>query len=502
MALDISTFVDITTQVAAGGVPLERFGRGLLITTDDAISAGGSGKVQLYTTLNGFSGDFDAGDAMDAASVWFSADPIPQGLWVGRWADVDADTSLTGDAPGPVTDFIAANYSFAINGMNVTGIDVSGGAIDTYAEYATAIQTELRMVSAFAGATVTYTAADAAFVIELVGATAISPPYLTPALTAGVQVGTDIVSLMGMGQSDDVKYRQGQDAESVVDAAAAMVGFATSGAPVAIMLADDAPETDPVAGGDTRENLAAWASAGDYVFFQLDTADAALTAGDTASVSWLAFDRNQGQVAATYSRAGEKPDVGLAAFQSAQRLDNAASIATAHAKGLPGVAATDITPTQYVELRRKRVNVVTNVGGLSTLVGGYTSRPGYWLDATWWLLWMKNRMANGLWNAMRGSRRLTPGIMADVITGIARAGVSNGGIQPGGQLNAQTKADVIAVTGNQEFNGTLVAGYLIWVERPSQATPQSRENRIGRFKMWLAPAPAIHQVMGDIILSG
>ena len=312
MALDISTFVDITTQVAAGGVPLERFGRGLLITTDDAISAGGSGKVQLYTTLNGFSGDFDAGDAMDAASVWFSADPIPQGLWVGRWADTDADTSLTGDAPGPVADFTAANYSFAINGMNVTGIDVSGGAIDTYAEYATAIQTELRMVSAFAGATVTYAAADAAFVIELVGATAISPPYLTPALTAGVQVGTDIVSLMGMGQSDDVKYRQGHDAESVADAAAEMVGFATSGAPVAIMLADDAPETDPVAGGDTRENLAAWASAGDYVFFQLDTADQALVAtDDDLGILSLAFSRNQGQVAATYSRAGEKPDVGL-----------------------------------------------------------------------------------------------------------------------------------------------------------------------------------------------
>ena len=124
MALDISTFVDITTQVAAGGVPLERFGRGLLITTDDAISAGGSGKVQLYTTLNGFSGDFDAGDAMDAASVWFSADPIPQGLWVGRWAATDADPrryAAMRHRPMPVADFTAANYSFAINGMNVTG---------------------------------------------------------------------------------------------------------------------------------------------------------------------------------------------------------------------------------------------------------------------------------------------------------------------------------------------------------------------------------------------
>ena len=493
MALDISTFVDITTQVAAGGVPLERFGRGLLITTDDALSAGGPGKVQLYTTLNGFSGDFDAGDAMDAASVWFSADPIPQGLWVGRWAATDVSTSLTGDTPSAITAFTGSNYSFTLNGTDVTTIDLSAGNI-TYAGVATAIQARM-IVAGFMGAIVAF--ANGVFTITLGDASAINPPYL------GIgAAGDDLAPLLSMGETDNVAYRQGSGEESVADAAAAMVGFATSGGPVAIMLADDAPMTDPVATGDTRENLAAWASAGDYVFFQLDTADQALDPTDLISVSYLAFSRNQGQVAATYSRAGEKPDVGLAAFQSAQRLDNAASIATAHAKGLPGVAATDITPTQYSALSLKRTNVVTSVGGLSTLVGGYTSRPGYWLDATWWLLWMKNRMANGLWNAMRGSRRLTPGIMADVITGIARAGVSNGGIQPGGVVNAQTKADIIATTGNQEFNGTLTAGYLIWVERPSQATQQTRENRIGRFKMWLAPAPAIHQVMGDIILSG
>ena len=496
MALDISTFVDITTQVAAGGVPLERFGRGLLITTDDAISAGGSGKVQLYTTLNGFSGDFDAGDAMDAASVWFSADPIPQGLWVGRWAATDVSTSLRGGAAPSTANAAPLNSaaaSFAINGENVTA-NLSSAA--TYAAIATVLQTAL--ASAITGATVAYDTVSARFLITFTDASVISPPYLTAAAT-----GTDISAALGMAQADAPLYRQGHDTESVADAAAEMVGFATSGAPVAIMLADDAPLTDPVAGGDTRENLAAWASAGDYVFFQLDTADQALVAGDDHQrILSLAFSRNQGQVAATYSRAGEKPDVGLAAFQSAQRLDNAASIATAHAKGLPGVAATDITPTQYAELRRKRVNVVTSVGGLSTLVGGYTSRAGYWLDATWWLLWMKNRTANGLWNAMRGSRRLTPGIMYDVLIGVAGAGVSNGGIQPGGQVNAQTKADIIATTGNQAFDGTLATGFLIWVERPSQATPQSRENRIGRFKMWLAPEPAIHEVMGDIILSG
>ena len=500
MALDLSTFFDITTQVAAGGVPLERFGRGLLITEDDALSAGGSGKVQLYTTLNGFSADFDAGDAMDAATVWFSADPIPQGLWVGRWAATNVSTSLRGGTPAVVTDFSLTNYSFAINGMNISPIDLSTAG--TYDAIATAIQTALAGV--VMGATVTH-AADTGFTITLADASVIDPPYLTTAMagTPLIPVGADLVPLLAMGETDAPLYRQGHDTESVADAATEMVGFATSGAPVAIMLADDAPLTDSLpATGDTRENLAAWASAGDYVFFQLDTSDQALVAGDATSVTALAFSRNQGQVAATYGKDGTKPDVGLAAFQSAQRLDNAASIATAHLKAIPGVEATDITATQYAELKRKRASVVTMVGGLSSLAGASTSRAGYWLDAQWWLLWLKNRTANGLFNAARGSRRLTPGIMYDTLTEVARAGVSNGGIMPGGTVNAQTKADIIATTGNQEFNGVLTAGYLIWVERPSQATAQSRENRIGRFKEWLAPAPAIHEVMGDIILSG
>ena len=68
----------------------------------------------------------------------------------------------------------------------------------------------------------------------------ISPPYLTAAST-----GTDISAALGMAQADDPLYRQGHDTESVADAAAEMVGFATSGAPVAIMLADDAPLDDP-----------------------------------------------------------------------------------------------------------------------------------------------------------------------------------------------------------------------------------------------------------------
>ena len=169
-----------------------------------------------------------------------------------------------------------------------------------------------------------------------------------------------------MAQADaPLKYRQGHDQESVADAAAEMVGFATSGGPVAIMLADDAPLTDPVAGGDTRENLAAWASAGDYVFFQLDTADQALVAGDLTSVSASGVQPKPGagcrDVFEGRRKAGRwlgRISIGAAFGQCRQHRHGARQGAARRCRD--GHYADAIRRTE-----RKRVNVVTSVGGLS-----------------------------------------------------------------------------------------------------------------------------------------
>ena len=128
--------------------------------------------------------------------------------------------------------------------------------------------------------------------------------------------------------------------------------------------------------------------------------------------------------------------------------------------------------------------------------------PDTGLDAQWWLLWIKNEMQLAVWDAMGASRRLTSGQLTDAVTEVLEKGVRNGGIMPGGVVNATTKADIISSTGNQEFNGTIAAGYVLWVERQSVRTASDRANRLGRFKAWLAPSEAIHEVMGDIILSG
>ena len=96
--------------------------------------------------------------------------------------------------------------------------------------------------------------------------------------------GTDISSFLGLTAATGADYKQGHDAESVSDAVGEMVDLAVGGAPVALMLSDDVPLLyGPSDVFDTREELAAYAQAGDYVFGLLDTADQALVTGDITS---------------------------------------------------------------------------------------------------------------------------------------------------------------------------------------------------------------------------
>ena len=570
--LPISTFVDISTAVAAGGVLRTQFGTGLLVTLDDAIPAGGTDKAQVFSDIEGVNNVFDAGDAMDAATIWFSADPPPKSLYIGRWAENNVATTLRGGDPESISDIAVANASFQVADENVT-VDLS--AATTYAAIASSIQTVLTSgqvasvtvsaggsgyvasttTVAFSGGgairqatgtveitsgvvtavTITdpgigYTSAPTVTITDTgagtgATATAVLGP-ITDALDGATFVydsdaflltltgaadigffathsdgtGTDVSGLLGLTLETGADYKQGHDAEDVVDAIGEMVSVAQGGAPVALMIADDVPL---VSGGtDTREAIAAYAQAGDFVFGLLDTSDQALVSGDATSHAALAFSRQQSHVEPVYSMAGERPDIGLLALMSSQNLNLPASIITPHLKALPGVGSTTITENQRAELERKRTNVYTTVGGLPSLVGGFTGKAGSWLDAVWWLLWLKNEMELNIFNAQRASRRFNTAILADTISQVMRTAVQSGGANPGGRVNASVKQDIIQTTGNNDFDGILVAGHLTWVENPSVRSDLDRENRIGRFKTWVAPADAIHRVTGDIVLSG
>lgn len=499
MALDVRTFIDVRTIIQTGGVARRPFGRGLLLTTDDRLSAGGSGKARLFNSLASVEAVFDSGPVLDAATVWFSADPVPQGLWVGRWAFDTVNSSLTGGLPALANAFTSNDYSFRISGTDVTGIDLSGAS--TYTAIASAIQTALQGETGYTQATVTFT--EGRFII-VTNTNPIAGGFLEAATSSdGTQVGTNLVPLVAMGEGQP-EYLEGHAAETAVAALSAIRTLAGAGAPVALMLDSGVPLTlgSPPNEVDTRETLAASAEANDMVFGLLDTDAGALVAQEGTSHGYGAFSRNQGQVFSVFDNVGAKPDVGGLAFMSGIDLSKPKSLATPHAKAIPGVAPSLIDDVQYAELARKRVNVVATVGGSARLVGGFTSRPDYYLDSVWWLMWLRDEVVSAQWAAMGASRRLTTAELLDALSEVFGQGIENGGIQPGGTVNAATKADIIDVTGNSAFDGTLSAGYLIWVERPSNRSAIDRANRRANWKAWLAPTEAIHNVSGDIVLSG
>ena len=157
---------------------------------------------------------------------------------------------------------------------------------------------------------------------------------------------------------------------------------------------------------------------------------------------------------------------------------------------------------QLADLVATRTSVYTIVGGLPSLAGGFTGRAGVWADAQYWLGWLKNEMELSIFNAQRGSDRFATAILTDTINDVMAAAERSGGLQPGGRVNASVRNQIRNTFDRPGFDGILGAGWIPWIERPSSRSDSDRENRIGRFRVWVAPADAINEVVGSVVLSG
>ena len=262
---DVSTVISVDTRIAAGGVPRRDFGRGLLISTDERLSAGGATKARLFNSLAESTGFF-ASDSQTLAAlrVWFAADPPPQGIYVGRWANTAVDTSLRGGRPSTVAQFGTSSTStFTFNGETIT-VDLSTGITDL-ASIAAKIQTAIRAAT---GLGALRTAATFAYDTD---AFLLSLPNRTDAITGGAfgntasSSDTDIAGFLGMDAASNPRYVQGSDAESVTDAMGAILSVLSTPHPVAVMLSPDAPNN--VGAVNTRRALAAYCqTAADLIF--------------------------------------------------------------------------------------------------------------------------------------------------------------------------------------------------------------------------------------------
>ena len=505
--LPLSTFVRVSTQISAGGLLRAEYGAGLLVTTEDGIPAGGPGKIKGYRDIEAVQTDFDSGEALAAARVWFGGDAEPHSLYIGRWATVNVDTTVAGSVPSAAgaAPLNAAAASFAINGANVTPIDLSSAG--TFAAIATAVAAALQAVAGYSAATFAHDATlnngAGGFLLTLSDAGAVTGGEFQPALdNMGMQVGTDISTALGFASGTD--YAQGHATETLSEALAEMVPQASSGPPTLPMVDGSCPNA--VGAVDTRESLATFVQAGDYFAFIRDNGTDALAAAGT--FRHYVFDNQLSRVEAVVG-AGENfgvdtnyIDVAANAYLSSQRFNLPASIKNPHLKPMTGATAILVDGDQLADLVVTRTSVYTIVGGLPSLAGGFTGRAGVWADAQYWLGWLKNEMELNIFNSIRGSDRFGTAILTDTINQVMAAADRSGGMQRGGRVNAGIRNQIRNTFDRPDFSGILPTGWIPWIERPSSRSDLDREGRIGRFRIWVAPADAINEVIGSVVLSG
>lgn len=110
-----------------------------------------------------------------------------------------------------------------------------------------------------------------------------------------------------------------------------------------------------------------------------------------------------------------------------------------------------------------------------------------------------------MFNVLRGGRKvpLTAGGMAiirDVISDVCQDGVRNGGLAPGIVPDA-TRLEIRQATGNDEFDGNLSNGYLVWSPPVSTLSASDRSGRRSpAVNVWLRSAGAVHSVRVNLTL--
>ena len=85
---ELSDIVRVTTQVLDGGVSPSLYGRGLFLTKDDSVlSAAGSRRARIYSSLREVQEDFPSTtEPWMAAQSYFSQNG-PRELSIGRWVE-------------------------------------------------------------------------------------------------------------------------------------------------------------------------------------------------------------------------------------------------------------------------------------------------------------------------------------------------------------------------------------------------------------------------------
>ena len=495
---DITEIVRVNSSFLTSGVTRNEFGRTLFVypVTSVATAIGSITLAELqeqakHLTVRVFANQedieaaFDSGDAAyEAGEIYFQQDPFPRNFLAAGWFKSGAEAFIWGGPIGDYSAITAPDLEFV--GEDLTLGDISS---ETTANIATTLQAQLRSLTGIDNAEVSAHSTPSRFVIRIPVADLSAAGNLTFSGTSAAALGLDTASTQRFA---------GTPAEAMGTALSRIAGLNNSW--YWLTLATDTEDTDTDVLG-----AASWVAARPYHLIVGSTEPDALVADEDdslfARLHALGYDR----VTGIWSYTADYKAVALAGTFSSVSFSGSGTLITGKFRVLTGTKADNLTNAQTDELRRKRVNFYELLGGDAIISSdGTTFGSGTkYIDSIQGIDWMNNAIATDLYSALRTTRRIpnnADGIatIEDVIAGVCEDAVTNGLLAPIRVSNTMA-GEIRRVTGNENFNGVLSNGYIVYARPVSELTQSQRDAReTVAFNVFAKLSGAVHEIEANL----
>lgn len=430
--LATSDVVQVDVFLTPTAVPLRNFGAALIIgPTPKTIDT--SERLRLYTTLTGVTVDFGTTTPEYlAADLFFSQNPSPSILYIGRWAQSATAASIHGGSPTAPNQVVSGwtgvttgSMAITIDGVVKTLSGLNFGAQTNMNGVAGVIQTALG-----GGITCVWNASYARFEIYS-GTTGVSSTmtYATPT-GSGVDVSTKSGLSLAGGASAPVN---GIAAETPLAALSTLALYGSwYGAAFAPTNTGDITDAQLVACAGFIQ-----AAVPRRIFavtsMEPSSLDPTQTSDIGSQLKALGYNRSFVQYSSS------SPYAAISAFSRAFTVNFGANntTITLKFKSEPGVAAEFLNESQASSLKGKNVNVFVEYANGAAIIQEGVMSDGTFFDTMHGTDWLQNLVQTDIFNAMLTTPTKVPQtdpgmhVLSTVVENSLVAGVNNGLIAPG-----------------------------------------------------------------------
>lgn len=391
--LDVSNIVPIQVVVSPTAVPYSNFGTLLILGDSNRIDTGE--RIRSYASINEMAYDFAATDPeYQAAIPYFSQEPKPAVLFVGRWASGNTHGLLRGGVLSAsqrllanFTAVTAGSLHITIDGVahDVTGINLSGAL--NLNGVAALVQDKLD--DQYSGATVTWDAANGRFTVT----SGTAGPTSSVSFATAAATGVNISSLLGLTQAMASTPVVGMAAESLLQGVQALADASGAWYGLTVAATHDVTVQDHLA-------VASYilASARLRRYGVTITNSQCLDPTVTTDLASALRDMNDKRVFWQYS--SKNPYAITSFFGRAATVNFAADKAaiTLMFKQEPGVGVENLTETQFAAMKAKGGNAFVKLdNGASIIMPGQNS-DGTFFDEVHNLDWFQNAVQTDVFN--------------------------------------------------------------------------------------------------------